>query len=186
MPGNLLKDTQENTFNIEDARPEDVEAFRSIVKTWWLEIYPNKNYDISVEDISAIDWHDPEGLANRRKEIIENQDTIHTWVAKNNQGLIVGFCKATKLDNLGEIDALYVLKELQGKGLGRKLMEKALTWLGLDSDIKLKVVAYNTHAIEFYRKFGFKEIGKETSYKGTHLPNGKEIPRIEMIKLHKI
>ena len=185
MPKDSPKNTQEgDNFTIEDAKPEDVVAIRTIARNWWLEIYPSEAHEISAEDISAIDWYNPEGLARRRREITDNKDTIHTWVVRDNQGVVVGFCKATKLDAMGEIDAMYVLKELQGKGFGGKLMGKALEWLKPDLDIKLKVVAYNSRAIEFYKKFGFKETGKKVSYEGTKLPSGKEIPRIEMVRLH--
>jgi len=46
------------------------------------------------------------------------------------------------------------------------------------------VVKYNTKAIEFYKKMGFREVGDLVSYGGTKLPSSKEIPRIEMVKLH--
>jgi ribosomal protein S18 acetylase RimI-like enzyme len=180
-----LRNTQEGIFNIEDAKPEDVETLRTIVRDAWLELYPNETYEIKAKDISAIDWYNPKGLARRRKEIVENQDTIHTWVIKNEKGEVVGFCKASKLDTMGEIDAMYVLQELKGRGLGKKLMQQAFEWLGPKLDIKLKVVSYNTNAIEFYRKNGFKETGNNVSYEGTKLPNGKEIPRIEMVRKHR-
>mgnify|MGYP001593839031 CR=1 FL=1 len=61
-------------------------------------------------------------------------------------------------------------------------MQKALGWLEAGQDIILKVVSYNSLAIEFYKKMGFKETGKDVSYRGTQLPSGIEIPRIEMIK----
>lgn len=174
---------QENLFKIENAKPEDVEAMRSIVRDNWLVIYLNEKYGINIEDIKNIDWFNPEILEKRRKEIIENKDTVQTFVLKNDENKIVGFCKVSKLDNMGEIDGMYVIQELQGKGLGKKLMEKALEWLGQNTDIKLKVVIYNTRAIEFYKKFGFKETeNKITSYPGTKLANGKELPRIEMVK----
>lgn len=185
MTMDSLPNKQEDLFQIEDAKPEDVEALRTIVRDAWLEIYPNEEYGITTEDISSIDWYSPEGLAKRRKEILEEKDVIHNWVLKNEKDKVVGFCKATKLSTtMGEIDAMYLLREIEGKGLGKKLIEKAFEWLGKDSDIKLKVVVYNTHAINFYKKFGFKETTNKIDYEGTKLPSGKEIPRIEMIKSH--
>ncbi|HTE48340.1 MAG TPA: GNAT family N-acetyltransferase, partial [Candidatus Paceibacterota bacterium] len=95
---------------------------------------------------------------------------------------VVGFCIALNLDGFGEVDGMYVLPELQGKGLGKKLMQKAFEWLGTGQDIILKVVAYNSHAIEFYKKMGFKETRNKVVFTGTQLPSGIEIPRIEMMK----
>ncbi len=171
----------EDLFKIEDANPADVEAIRTIVKNAWLELYPNEKYGITSEDISAIDWYKAEGLERRRKEIVENKN-MHTFVLKNPENKIVGFCKVEKSDTYGEVDAMYVVPELKGKGFGKKLMHKAFEWLGSEQDIILKVVAYNTHAIEFYKRMGFRETGKDVTYRGTKLPSGKEIPRIEMLK----
>jgi len=168
-------------FKIEDAKPEDAEAIRAIVKSRWLELYPNEKYGITLEDLVAIDWFSSEYIANRQKEITESGDRAHIIVLKNDQDKVVGFAEALKFDNYGEIEAMYVIKELEGKGFGKKLMLKALEWLG-NQDIILKVVAYNYHAIEFYKKFGFKETTNKVVHTGTQLPSGKEIPRIEMLR----
>ena len=70
MTMDSLKNTKEGIFNIEDAKPEDVEAIRNIIRSSWLELYPNETYGITAEDISAIDWFNAESLSKRRKEII--------------------------------------------------------------------------------------------------------------------
>lgn len=181
-----LKNKQGNEeFKIEDAKPEDVEAIRTIVKNSWLKLYPNEKYGITIEDLSAIDWYDPVKLDKRKKEIAENLPDIHTFVLKNKKNEVVGFCIALKLDDFGEIEGMYVVPELQGMGLGKKLMKRAFGWIGPEIDIVLKVVAYNTHAIGFYKKMGFKETGNKVIFTGTQLPSGIEIPRIEMMKLHQ-
>ena len=169
-------------MKIFSASSEDVEAMRTIVKNSWLELYPNKEYGITREDLLAIDWYNRAKLDKRKKEITENSPDTHTFVLKNEKKEVVGFCIALKLDDFGEIDGMYVLPELQGMGFGKKLMEKAFDWLGSDIDIILKVVVYNTHAIGFYKKMGFKETENKVVFIGTQLPGGIEIPRIEMIK----
>lgn len=169
-------------FRIEDAKPDDVIASRMIARDAWLELYPNAEYGITREDIATIDWTNPVELEKRRKEIEKGGDLVHVWVIKNSKDEVVGFCKARRYpDSHGEIRGMYVIKELQGQGLGKLLMQKAFDWLG-NVEIKLKVVKYNTNAIEFYKKMGFKEIGKLAAYDGTLLPSGKDIPRIEMVR----
>lgn len=171
-----------DNFKIEDAKQEDVEVMRTIVKNSWVELYPNETYGITREDLLAIDWFNAERLEKRRKEIDSGGNNTHTFVLKDDTNKIVGFCILLKFENYGEVDAMYVLPELQGKGLGKKLMDWAFEWLGGEHDIILKVVAYNSHAIGFYKKMGFKETGNKVIYVGTKLPSGKEIPRIEMMK----
>lgn len=174
--------TEIDNFRIEDAKPEDVEAMRSIVRDAWVALYPNEKYGVTAEDILAIDWYKPEGIERSKKNIIENLDTMRTWVLKDSENKIVGFCKVEKFAHYGEVDSMYVIPEHKGKGLGKKLMDKAFEWLGSEQDIILKVVSYNSRAIEFYKKMGFKETGKDVTYRGTKLPSGIDIPRIEMIK----
>lgn len=171
-----------DNFRICDAKPEDVEAMRTIVQYWWVELYPNEKYGITREDVAGINFLKPEYVAIRKKEIGEGGDKTHTFVLKNEENEVVGFCEVSNHDTYGEIDAMYLIKGLEGKGLGKKLMQQGLEWLRKDQDVRLKVVAYNTHAIEFYKKFGFKETANKVIHVGTQLPSGKEIPRIEMLK----
>lgn len=179
MTMDALKNTQEGGFSIEDARPEDVEATRTIVRDAWLRIYPNQEHGITLEDLQGIDWFTE--MDRRRQEIIKSKDK-HTWVLRDDKGVVVGFCKATKIDEIGEIDAMYVVPELEGKGFGKKLIQKAIEWLGIDVNIRLEVVSYNTHAIGFYKKMGFQETTNPLKSRQTQLPSGKEIPRIEMMR----
>ena len=183
---------KKNNYNctLEDAKSENVKKIRTIAKNAWLEIYPNEKYGITREDITAIDWFNPEEIEKRKKEIKEGNNT-HTWVLRDDKANIVGFCKVSKNNNSSdikiqkEIDGMFIIKEFQGKGLGKKLMQKAIEWLGNDEEIKLEVVSYNTNAINFYKKFGFQETTLPVSKKRTQLPNGKQIPRIVMIRLHQ-
>ncbi len=189
MPMDSLKNTHEVLFRIEDAKPEDVEQIRAIVIEAWLEIYPNEKYGITREDIAAIDWHNPD--EKRRQKIREGEDNTHTWVLKDDKENVVGFCEVSRdeptlsTEGKREIDAMYVAKELKGKGLGKMLMQKAIEWLGADGDIKLEVVSYNSNAINFYKSFGFQETTNPVGKKRTQLPSGKQIPRIVMIRPKK-
>ncbi|OGI93902.1 hypothetical protein A3A03_01875 [Candidatus Nomurabacteria bacterium RIFCSPLOWO2_01_FULL_40_18] len=184
-----LENTQEGLFRIEEAKPEDVEKIRTIIRDAWLEIYPNENYGITREDIEAIDWFSPAGLERRKREIAEKGDIIHNWVIRDQKNNVVGFCKVSKdghktgTEGQREIDAMYVAKEFKGKGLGKKLMQKALEWLGPDGGVRLEVVSYNSHAINFYKKFGFQETTNPVSDQRTQLPSGKQIPRIVMMRM---
>ncbi len=65
-------------------------------------------------------------------------------------------------ENIGEIHELAVRKDYWGKGIGKKLMEKALKHLkslGLNK-AGLWVGEKNKKAIQFYEKYGFKPVRK--------------------------
>ena len=68
------------------------------------------------------------------------------------------------------MQAIYVLKEAQGLGIGRKLMDASLERLSVYSTVVLWVLKGNDHAIGFYEHYGFRFDGtsKEISV-GTEL-----------------
>ncbi|WP_270737453.1 GNAT family N-acetyltransferase [Streptococcus anginosus] len=62
---------------------------------------------------------------------------------------------------VGEIFALYVLKDYYGKGVGQQLMQTAFAALDGYQEIILWVLEDNKRAIAFYEKMGFVFDGKE-------------------------
>ena len=80
-------------------------------------------------------------------------------------GKIVGFScyyphSKEEIPGCGEVKALYVLKEAQGLGIGRKLMDAALERLSGFDAILLWVLKGNAHAIGFYEHYGFRFDGE--------------------------
>ena len=76
-------------------------------------------------------------------------------------GKIIGFacygvCRDEDLPSCGEVIAIYVLKEAQGLGIGKKLMDAALKRLASYKTIALWVLKGNSHAIGFYEHIGFR------------------------------
>lgn len=81
-------------------------------------------------------------------------------------GRIVGFagygpCRDPASEGLGEVFAIYILKEAQGLGIGRKLMDAALEKLSDYRDVVIWVLKGNDHAFGFYRHYGFQFEGVE-------------------------
>ncbi|MBQ9827813.1 MAG: GNAT family N-acetyltransferase, partial [Lachnospiraceae bacterium] len=62
----------------------------------------------------------------------------------------------------GAIFGLYVLSEYHGTGVGRQLMDAALSQLKDRSQIFLWTLKENKRAIRFYDKCGFHPDGEET------------------------
>lgn len=75
-----------------------------------------------------------------------------------------------------------MLPGYQRQGIGKRLMELGLKWLGNDRDIYVNVVSYNDKAIRFYEKFGFVKTGKKVTDEVAVLPSGKTLSEIEMVK----
>jgi len=93
---------------------------------------------------------------------------IDSFVAVDASERIVGFAdigpsREKNLSAEGELYAIYLLKELQGKGLGRKLFEAAFQQMIKRNfkDFFVSVFSQNLSAVNFYRKMGGQWIGHD-------------------------
>lgn len=164
--------------------PGDVYGIRQVTRKTWLNTYPNEQAGITVADIENKFASDdtPEG-----KQKIEDKKRFYadtnlgTWVAEEN-GTIVGFCSAGKIDQQQRVLAIYVLPAYQGKGIGSPLLTKAINWFQTINPIFVNVAQYNTQAISFYLKHGFRETGiSGTLDPAAVFPSGKIIPEIKLV-----
>ena len=86
-------------------------------------------------------------------------------------GIVIGFgCFVQRDAGRGEISAIYILKEAQGKGIGRMLMDSLLMQLSGSNSIILWVLKGNDKAIHFYEHYGFRLTGVEKD-----IPLGTEL-----------
>ena len=172
------------TVRIHDAKPSDADEIRQVQQPTWLATYPNAELGITKEDIEARFHTRSEEAIKRRhtqQQKINSDPLVHLWVAKEAER-IVGFCLAKKEGPQNRIQAIYVLPEYQGTGIGKLLLQTALDWLGIQQEIVLNVASYNHQAITFYKKFGFVPSGRPAHSGVTKLPSGVVIPEIEMVK----
>lgn len=142
-------------------REEDLEPIGEVHLQSWVETYQNPVLGVDEawirENIGFV--ASPVGTEHRRKvmeQIDSERDEKYYRVARDKDSKLVGFCMASRGDEINEIDALYLLNGTQGKGLGSKLMQDMLDWLGDDKPTRLEVVEYNQKAIDFYKNFGFE------------------------------
>lgn len=107
-------------------------------------------------------------LANQSLE--KCRDMARRWpgntLVAELDGRIVGFsCYIRHDDRHGEVSAIYLLREAQGLGIGRKLMDAAFSRLTDLNLIDLWVLKGNHHAIGFYEHYGFRSDGTEAPIK---------------------
>lgn len=163
----------------------DAEVIRKIQAEAWLETYPNESLNISKEAIkNRIEGKNGKKIPQKTeawKKIISRAGEIsQVFVAKENDA-VVGFCSVRIREDENHISSLYVAKSYQGKGCGKKLMQRAIDWFDNKNEILVLVASYNERAIAFYRKFGFVPTGREFD----DIPGKKhsevKIPEIEMV-----
>ena len=84
----------------------------------------------------------------------------HTWLAES-EGGVVGFASLIVKDQEAEIEPIIVAREHRGKGIGERLIERAVEEARKLKLIYLyvKPVARNEEAIPFFHKCGFRTIG---------------------------
>ena len=84
-------------------------------------------------------------------------------VAKDGEKVIgfAGYGESREIPDCGEIFALYLLAEYQGKGIGSRLLKAALEQLAEYPKICLWVLKENRKAIRFYEKHDFQPDGME-------------------------
>ena len=172
------------TVQIHDATPNDADEVRQVQQRTRLATYPNPELGITKEDIEA-HFHASSGETIKRRQAqqqtINSDPLVHLWIAKEAER-IIGFCLAKKEETQNRIQAIYVLPEYQGRGIGKQLLQTALEWLGSQQEIVLNVASYNHQAITFYRSFGFVPSGRPAHFGVTKLPSGVVIPEIELSK----
>jgi len=169
---------------VEPAGPEDAEEIFNVQRLTWMDTYPNDEAGITEEDIrKSIEGEHGELIPkkiDRWKNGIEATGEKRAIFVVRDKGKIVGFVAPGIMDEQRRIGAIYVLPETQGKGVGSKLLQRAVDWHGRSEDIFLHVASYNQNAINFYKTNGFEETGnpiKDEMAKGDE----KEIPEIEMV-----
>jgi ribosomal protein S18 acetylase RimI-like enzyme len=89
--------------------------------------------------------------------LIKKEKLIVFAASENNH--YIGYCIATKDQEIGEIDSIYIKDAFRGKDVGKQLMTKALSWLDEQGckTIKVAIAEGNERALDFYRQFGFSE-----------------------------
>ena len=114
------------------------------------------------EDLDNLSYHDREKFC---KELIEEKENdAFIYVAEDETKGVIGFISAGRereknKDFNCEIYAIYVLKEFQGKGIGRLLFKKVLEeFISLNlKSLKIWVLNENPYK-RFYEKLGGKQI----------------------------
>jgi GNAT superfamily N-acetyltransferase len=147
-------------IEIRHATSRDCLAILLLRKEGLLASYPNSALGITKEAVLKKDFDGPEEVAKWTARL-DDLERYRTWVAELN-GQIVGCCSAKRLPDSCEIYGLFVTKSAAGLLLSRRLAKAALTWLGRERDILLKVVRHNP-VVAIYKRCGFVEFGQKDS-----------------------
>lgn len=150
---------------IRKATKEDADGKGYVHYKSWIETYTGLFPDEVMSRLSL------EKSIDNAQKYPEN-----TYVAIVDEKIIGFSCYLESRDedlvDTGEIMAIYILKEYQGFGIGKKLMEVCYKELSQYSKLSLWVLGDNKKSVGFYEKEGFIADGK------TKMLNGKEVIRM--------
>lgn len=173
-------------IEIEPATPDDAEVMCSIRDEAWLATYPNEKLGITEANVrvnaQGLDGEFvPRRVAWLKDKITNTDGNWKAYVGKVDDE-VRGFVIAST-DDKGRnfLNSIYVKPRFQGEGIGSKLMQKALDWLGRDEDIYLEVANYNDNAISFYERLGFVKTDNEVREEIDRPSYITPIPQLEMI-----
>lgn len=123
--------------------------------------------NLKIEIVKWIDGYVPLTMI-REKVFIEEQkvmpqlewdgmdeEAIHFLVYKDEKA--IGCARALVIENHMQLGRMAILKEYRGEGIGSHLIEKVITTAKLNQ-LSLIDISAQCHAIDFYKKFGFKVI----------------------------
>ena len=173
----------ENIIVVTLATPSDAEGINRGAHDAWLVTYPNKEAGITKEDVEdkVKDRLSPEEIEKKRLKLTEGNTNNKTFVAREGEQ-VVGFCTIYKDPEYNQLKAIYISPSLQGRGIGQKLWQQVLAEIRDNKNkIIVQVATYNTQAIEFYKKLGFKETGKNFSDERFRMKSGSIIPETELV-----
>lgn len=151
-------------MNIRKAKAEDTAGIAKVHVDSWRTTYKNIVPDEFLERMS---YEERENMWKRALSIAGSKQCI--YVVENNQDKIVGFASGGKERSGnypefdGELYAIYLLAEVQGKGLGRRLFHCVVDGLKEKdfSSMLVWVLADNDPARAFYESFGPELIDSE-------------------------
>ncbi|UOQ48997.1 GNAT family N-acetyltransferase [Gracilibacillus caseinilyticus] len=133
-------------IKIRKAVPDDITAIQKVASFSWHETYSGLIPE-AIQDKFLANAYSDEFMRKRVEQTI-------LMVAEINEE-IVGFANAFTKGNIAELSAIYLYKEMQGKGIGTKLLTALLHELKTFSEIYVEVEKGNLVGELFYAAKGF-------------------------------
>ncbi len=163
---------------------DDFMSIHNILFTTWLDTYPNKEFNITKEDIEFNFQQKllPEEIAKAKIKNYESENLSNiSRLILEFSNIPVGFCRSEEKENHNQLQAIYVLPKYHGMGFGYALWQEAKKIFNPKKDTIVHVASYNQKAINFYEKLGFKSTGKIFFDEKHKMRNGAMIPELEMV-----
>jgi len=164
------------TIQIREATVSDIDIISHVHVQCWQEAYAEILPADYLNSLSR------EQRAEKWKKAFHEEKSPWKMFVAEEDGLIKGFVssgRSLKSDFgfQGELYTLYLLRQLQGRGMGRALFEKARNSLALSGINKMYLWVFKDNpALAFYKHMGGEEFMRQTVHIG-----GADVEEIAMV-----
>lgn len=137
----------------------DFETIQSLAEEIWPVAYASI---LSPEQLRyMLDlFYNREALMQQHKE--KKHRFIIAWDEKNTACGFASFSRLNEIENRFKLQKLYVLPHLQGRGLGKMLIQEIIKEIKTEIQVSLELnVNRHNSAVTFYQKNGFEIIREE-------------------------
>jgi ribosomal protein S18 acetylase RimI-like enzyme len=139
---------------IRSAGHDDLEVIRDLLKRTWHATYDHV-YGVAKVDAITDSWHSIEALRRRLSK------PYSEFVIADDGEDILGMAFASMDgDRTTMLYQLYVNPEAQGRGVGTALLVEMESAFPSAARMRLEVEEANTKAIDFYRRNGYRQVGR--------------------------
>jgi ribosomal protein S18 acetylase RimI-like enzyme len=128
---------------------EDADQVHELLRISWRDTHQGllpEEIIITAETV----WHSADTLRRQMR----NRDVLFAGF-KAGDGELLGVVRAAMFDDAVKIFQLYVLPSHQRRGIGRELMDYAVSNFPQCKKLTLEVAEGNIKGISFYKKYGF-------------------------------
>lgn len=140
---------------VRTASERDLEAIRALLVETWHATYDGIYGPAKVTEITD-DWHSIASLGRRLTR--PNAEFLVADDGKRIAG--VAYAEVDPTGATVMLKQLYVLPDLQGRGIGGMLLEEVIESFSDAKLMRLEVEEQNLKAIAFYGAHGFAEVGR--------------------------
>jgi ribosomal protein S18 acetylase RimI-like enzyme len=140
-----------SAVTIRDADVDDVREIQNVARTTW-----DRTYRESI----------PEGVRREFVSQAYSGDSLrhrleaNIFLVASHNGSVVGFADfRSRSSTEAELAAIYVLPELQGRGIGARLLQAGIAKFPPRTEFVLRVEQDNARARRFYETHGFRHAG---------------------------
>lgn len=149
-------------FQIRHMKIEDIKDVQHVAKTSW-----NDTYD----EIIPVHIQETFLSSAYSEEMLKRRLEVSSLYVAETGNKIMGFANFSKVKDKGEVElgAIYLLPELQGKGVGTALLNEGINNVQGASKLFINVEKENETGVKFYKARNFKTLTEFEDDLGGHI-----------------